>query len=298
MRPSPALLATLLSCLLLAPFLAGSASASEWEDVCRPDPRCDALCWAKARDVRQACLDAGRTRHECRRVAREHREACSVSECSPTLPCEARCKVHAKRLLQECLEAGEHEERCREDSRMAFDRCVERNCEDCGCPPVYEPVCGRDGMTYASICKAECAGVHVVSNGPCERQCPPVYCPGPCPHGTVEDEYGCGTCECKPRPGCESDAECRDDETCRKICPLAPCRFDLKTGESFCPPCTGVCVPRPIVCPPAVCPAFCPGGQTAGLVSTPDGCRVCDCIEPPVAGGFPGGAVIEIAPTP
>jgi len=51
------------------------------------------------------------------------------------------------------------------------------------CPPVWDPVCGADGITYGDSCKARCAFTHVeckghcpcTDGGPCN--CPLVYKP-------------------------------------------------------------------------------------------------------------------------
>ncbi len=42
---------------------------------------------------------------------------------------------------------------------------------DCLCPTVALLVCGADGKTYGNACEAECAGVEVVAEGPCEDPC-------------------------------------------------------------------------------------------------------------------------------
>jgi hypothetical protein len=47
------------------------------------------------------------------------------------------------------------------------DRCRTKPKPDCYCLDVYKPVCGCDGLTYGNACYAFCAGVQVVSNGPC-----------------------------------------------------------------------------------------------------------------------------------
>ena len=38
----------------------------------------------------------------------------------------------------------------------------------CDIAPVYEPVCGCDGMTYANSTTAECEGIRIAYEGECE----------------------------------------------------------------------------------------------------------------------------------
>jgi septal ring factor EnvC (AmiA/AmiB activator) len=39
----------------------------------------------------------------------------------------------------------------------------------CNCTAAYQPVCGADGVTYASSCKAACKSVEVAKEGECEK---------------------------------------------------------------------------------------------------------------------------------
>ena len=48
---------------------------------------------------------------------------------------------------------------------------------NCECPVFEEPVCGEDGITYSSQCKAECAGVKVLAAGICLPVKPVCDCP-------------------------------------------------------------------------------------------------------------------------
>jgi len=40
-----------------------------------------------------------------------------------------------------------------------------------GCPEIYRPVCGCDGVTYSNRCEAHSAGVSIDHAGPCRRVC-------------------------------------------------------------------------------------------------------------------------------
>ena len=41
------------------------------------------------------------------------------------------------------------------------------NCVLILCPPIFQPVCGVDGNTYSNSCEANCAGVDIAFDGPC-----------------------------------------------------------------------------------------------------------------------------------
>lgn len=221
-----------------------SVDAVERVDICEPDPDCRRDCFKKARRVYRACLDAGHPYRVCHERAREVRRSCAVSECGPMLDCKDRCVAHGKRLLRRCIENGGELERCRADSEKAIEACVERHCQDCVCPDIYDPVCGVDGMTYGNRCEARCAGVGIEHEGACEPKCEPLPCDVFCEFGHKIGPDGCPTCECNPPPGCTSDRDCDDDQICREICPLRPCML----GDLDCGTCVGVCLPKPDLC--------------------------------------------------
>ncbi len=290
------------------PYMVVAAETSP--NLCLPDPDCRASCIAKARRVYKACREAGHPVRECRLRARTLRRTCIESECRPDVTCEERCELHGKKLLRRCLENGGPLEQCQEDAKKATRACIERNCQGCACPEIYAPVCGVDGMTYSNACEARCAGVEIAHEGMCEPICKPLPCDVYCEYGHVLDPDGCPTCECNPPPGCRSDADCAEDQTCLQLCPARPCFED----DPNCGDCVGVCVPRvdPCVCPDVwdpvcgvdgvtygnacearcagvevkhegecrticpdvpLCDIYCPNGYVLG----PDGCPRCEC---------------------
>ena len=241
----PFLLLTTLLVLVFGFVL--PAAAEDEARICGPKDECVWACRARARAAWHECIRQGERPAVCGHRAHALRRACLMAECEPRPSCEKRCELHGMRLLQRCLEDGGELERCEAEAKMATESCIEEACRPCVCPDVYDPVCGTDGMTYGNACRAGCADVQILHEGPCEPKCDPLPCDVFCEFGHRVDDNGCPTCECNPPPGCESDEECKEGQVCRQICSLRPCTID----EPDCAPCFGVCVPRP---DPCACP--------------------------------------------
>lgn len=56
---------------------------------------------------------------------------------------------------------------------FACKKSSNKSDKSCFCYDIYDPVCGRDRVTYDNPCRAECAGVKKYKKGECkffERQ--------------------------------------------------------------------------------------------------------------------------------
>ena len=117
-----------------------------------------------------------------------------------------------------------------EDSCLVADaagECVE---VPTGCPDVWDPVCGCDGVTYGNDCDRRAAKVQKAHDGEC-GVCADIVCPaGTTPVDTDSD--GCAD-TCAPIH-CEANADCGSDE--------------LYCAKSACDDGTGVCAVRPTFC--------------------------------------------------
>jgi hypothetical protein len=67
----------------------------------------------------------------------------------------------------------------------------------CFCADIYQPVCGKDGVTYGNACEAGCANVPVASEGECGDGGSAMSCQSnaDCANGTICDP---STHQCQP----------------------------------------------------------------------------------------------------
>ena len=166
-----------------------------------------------------------------------------------------------------------------------------------GCPDVWDPVCGCDGMTYSNECDADAAGVSLAHYGPCEEICGGIagipcddgeFCKLPIGTCDISDQQGV----CRPIPGacpeiwdpvCGCDGvtygnECEADAAGAAIdhygaCQSPPCaatRVLRSPDATYCPN-TAKRV-RILLSPPSSAAAIAiedvpPAGWTVGVVS-------------------------------
>lgn len=141
-------------------------------------------------------------------------ETCAPAACPAIEACDRVCALGFTHDDEGCRLCVCEAAACDAQSCPDGERCVEGRCQGipCAeqCPAGQEPVCGADGQTWRNPCTAECAGVEVVSRGPCAPmdECDPQR---PCTGGNVCRAGRCvaDDCGCEPlrAPVCSDQGE-------------------------------------------------------------------------------------------
>lgn len=104
-------------------------------------------------------------------------QECQLGECvstaDPLDTCENRCGNYDDNAECQCdTECGTTGDCCED----ICDHCKDNStCDnECVCPAVEEPVCGKDGITYGNDCLAACASVEVDHQGACIPSSPDI----------------------------------------------------------------------------------------------------------------------------
>lgn len=196
--------------------------------------------------------------------------------------------------------------------------CEDGACEAIGCPEIYAPVCGADGVTYSNACEARVAHVEIAYEGPCETTCEDdgdcafgaewcedgacLPCPdfdcAACPPGFVsETRNGCSLCSCEPAPQCDDERPCPPNAVCVGV---GACTDDCAPGDvsccesAICEPVTvEECGPSPAGCVETGCPgdlvcdtevgcmpSSCSCDPATGEWACDDDCGGGTCVEP------------------
>jgi predicted RNase H-like HicB family nuclease len=306
-------------------------------DECRGPIDCRQRCARQALIHLESCLADGNDFLTCAKAARELYLECVSANCPTPLNCTQRCERVAREVYRACIAAGNPEDECRLRAEEALEHCIRANCarrcggivgEPCednefcnfppgtcgtsgaigvctplpdnGCPLVFDPVCGCDGVTYGNGCMAAAEGVSIDYFGPCQTACDPSSTDPPCgedefcklPPGVCAHQDALGRCAPVPQgcpdiwdPVCGCDGvtysnECDADAArvsiahrgeCQRPCYVGDeyqCNDDefclRETGTCATTDLNGVCVRIPTVCPDVWLPVCGCDGETYG----------------------------------
>ena len=144
--------------------------------------------------VRGQCLDDCQCQDELAPV-------CGADGVTYGSRCEASCRGVAVAGEGACPEECPPLE-CALECALGY--VVEQGCPVCACEEEPcalceeggEPVCTRNGLTYANACRASCEGEILAYAGRCDPACPLLDCDLACEAGLERGDDGCPVCVC------------------------------------------------------------------------------------------------------
>ena len=198
--------------------------------------------------------------------------------------CHASCNGASDVVDGRCMRCGD-DAPCDSGLVCVDGECRSEECARCLAPSNRaEQVCGRDGQTYVSACRAECAGTTVWYEGPCRTQC---EVNADCPFGAscrpTPDRFIPGNMEACRSEDSETSCsrECVSGRMCSLRDPICPTIMSNMSNDELRPE-AAICYPTDETTRAGICLRRC------DLTANSCGMDLCARVEVPASNNAEG----------